>query len=411
MPDPNAKYPGLNRKEGVISNPISFLDAIKRGNKQGQDLINGNTLKRVTAARNRTAQKASGGGSGGGGLDDITQLENMLTQFGGMGAPDLSSLKAELQKAISSQYNPQITNLQNEMGQAKKRAAGAKRDLGALYGDLANYYTGQLEPTKKRGESYKKEAKQSGDALKQSITDDYAQRLREQVDMYKQLGIEAAAPSATEGQMADQANQMAVADNTSTAEQAALTQEEAADMAYWSEGAGIAKNEGADQQAMLEQQLQDYLNKQSGQVALLKGQKDAAYHQAVFNLQQQAAESASKQQNELWNRMLELAKLKMSMANASGGGGGSGSVPTKGLLGATSFLGDQRLSDFFQKSISEGAVWGNSAQGRQYYGGQPPNSPEEWAQVIRDNAANKGLSASDQARLWQAALIYYGRLR
>lgn len=408
MPDPNRKYPGLDRKERDINyNPVQVWQGSTPASGHSTDNPI-NAAKRVSQAKKRTQERSSGGG--GGTPDDITQLENMLKSFGGMSQPDISSLKSELQKAIAGQYDPQITNLNNEMGQAKKRTAGAKKDIKALYNDLVGYYQGQLAPTKARGESYKKEAKQSGDALKQSITDDYTQRLREQVDMYKQLGIEAAAPSATEGQMADQTNQMAVADNTSSAEQAALTQEEAADMAYWSEGSGIAKSEGADTQAALDMQLQDYLNKQGGQLALLKGQKDAAYNQGLINLQQQAAESAAKQQNELWNRMLDLAKLKQSMARAAGGSGG-GSTPTKGLAGALGYLNNSNLGDFFQRSLSEGAVWGNSAQGRQYYGGQPPNTPEEWAQVIRDNAANKGMSPDDQAKLWQAALIYYGRLR
>lgn len=351
----------------------------------------------VMNARNRSKKRSSTTGT-----DDILMLQSMLNQ--GIPAVDMASLQAELQKAIAGQYDPQIKNIGSSMANAKKRAGKAKADIGALYNDLASYYTGQVAPSEARTKQYKSDAKQSGDAQLQSITQDYTNRMKEQVNQYQNLGIEAAAPSAGQGQSMEEANARAVAQMTSQAEQSALDISGKADVDYWNQGAGAARTEGADQQAALTQQLNDYLNQQDQQLALLKGQKSSAYNQGLIQLQQQAAESAAQQQNQLWSRLLDLAKLKNSMA-------GSSSTPTKGLAGALNYLAPEGLSDTFQQYLAEANKWGNSAQGHQYYnGGQGPKSPEDWAQVIRDNAANKGLSPQQQMELWQAALMYYGRV-
>lgn len=378
---------------GRISDPLQVL----AGN---QNYSNRYPWESVSRAKARTKKRASDSA-----IDDIAALENMLRGMMTFGMPDLSSLRSEAARSVAALFDPQIQNLKKSMSTAKKRAGEAKRDIGAIFNDLVDYYEAQEKPTKERAKAAKAEAQANATSLKQAITQDYAQRLREQVDLYKSLGIEAAVPSATQGQSADQANALAVADNTAAAEQAALNQQEQADLAYWSEGAGIAKREGSEYQADITKQLQDYLNRQEAALAEVKGQKEAAYHQAIMQLEQQAAESAARQQNELWNRMLELAKLKNSMAKASGSS-------SKGLTGALAYLADigmPQLGSTFQQYLSEAQIWGNSPQGKLYYGGRGPSTPEEWAQVIRDNAANKGLSPQQQLALWQAALRYYGR--
>lgn len=380
--------------------PDNWFEKQKK-NAYGNNPFNpGNKLSRVQKAKKRTQQRT------GSGFDDLGQLENMLKTFGSMGAPDISSFKAQLFKAISGEYDPKISGVKKSMGNAKKRAGDAKKDIGALYNDLANYYTGQVAPTKANTKAGKAEAQHRSKALSSSITDDYTSRLREQVDMYKQLGIEAAAPSATEGQSADQANQQAIAEMTAGAEQAALNTQGQADASYWSEGAGIAHSEGTELQGDITASLTSYLNEQESKLADLQGMKKSAYNSGMIQLQQQAAESAAKQQTELWNRMLELAKLKQSMAGAAS----KGMDLKGGFMGASQALGnDQRLMNEFNTSLSRGAQWRNTPTAKAAYGGHAPSSPEEWAEMIKNDASYRKLSPQDQIALWKAALAYFGR--
>lgn len=334
-------------------------------------------------------------------------LQAQLT--GGNGGVSNKELAKLLSQSVNGTYDPQIQALQQAMSGAKKRAGSARKDLKALYDDLSSYYTGRIPATQKMYGIADKDAANRTASLKNSITSDYTNRLKEQVDMYKQLGIEAAVPSATQGQYADEAGQLAIADNTGNAEEAALNQEERGDLTYWNEGAGIAQTEGAEQQSALIQQLNDYLNTQGTSIATLKGQKSAAYSQGLLEAKQKAADAATQRQNEIWQHMLDLARLKQSAAKASSGG--SGSTPSKGLTGVAAYLGSQRLADEFQTSLQQAITWNQTPQAKQYYGGQVPNSPEEMAQVIRDNAANRGLSVDDQLKLWQAALVYYNKYK
>lgn len=370
MPDPYVKYPGLA------------------------------TQDRVEAAKRRTAQRSAPPQQP---PMDMTQLESML---GGMnfGGPDMGAMQSYLQKAINGEFDPQISNTRKEIGRAKSRASGAKKDIGAMYDSLVGYYEGQKAPTKANYKASKADAAQRSKGLKENITNDYTNRLKEQVDMYKSLGIESAAPSATEAQNADQANSLAVADNTGGAEMAALNQQEAGDMSYWSDSGGAAKHEGTALQGDINLQLQDYLNKQNSTLSQLMGSKESAYNQGMVNLEQQAAQSQQQEQNQIWQRMMDLARLKQSAASKASQG------PTKGMMGATSFLGNETDSNLFQQLMAEGSSWRNTAQARQVYGGHAPTSPEEWAKMIRDGATNRGLTPEQQQRMWQAALVYFGKM-
>lgn len=338
----------------------------------------------------------------------MAALENMLK--GGMGSSGMSDKEIAqlISQSVGGTFDPQIKAIQQEMGRAKGRAKTARADLKALYNDLSGYYDSRMGATKSMYSGAQKDSQARTAGLKNSITADYTERLKEQVDMYKQLGIEAAAPSATEGQYADQASQLGTADIMGNAEQQALDVQSRGDQTYWNEGAAIAQTEGAEQQTNVITQLQDYLNQQGSSVAGLQGQKNAAYSQAMLEAKQKRADQANQQQNQIWSRMLALAKLKQSAAKS--GSASAGKTPTKGLAGVASYLPSQRLADEFQTSMQQAVTWNQSPQAKQYYGGEVPNTPEEMAQVIRDNAANRGLSPSDQLALWQAALVYYNKL-
>jgi hypothetical protein len=344
-------------------------------------------------------------------VDDggIAQLQAALAaqMSGGSSGMSDKEISRLISQSVGGTYDPQIKAIQQEMGRAKSRAGTAKADLKALYNDLSGYYTGHVGSTKAMYGVSKKDAQQRTQGLKNSITADYTERLKEQVDMYKSLGIEAAAPSATEGQYADQASQLAQADISGNAEAQALAVQEQGDATYWNEGAGIAQMEGTERQADVITQLQDYLNTQGASVAGLKGQKSAAYSSALLDAKKKRADQANQRQNETWNRMMDLARLKQSAAKS----GGSGSTPSKGLTGVAAYLGSQRLANEFQTSMQQAVTWNQTPQAKQYYGNEVPNTPEEMAQVIRDNAANRGLSADDQLKLWQAALVYYNKLQ
>lgn len=393
------------------SNPLDLLDAIAKGNRTSKRvdkaIKSGNPAALVSSAKKKSKARTSG--SANTGIDDIAMLESMLDNFGQVDPATMERLKADLRRAVAGQFDPQISNIKKGMKRAKKRAKSAQKELSAIYDDLVSYYQGQVAPTKERSKAARKEAATAATALERSITDDYASRVRDQIDEFKRLGIQASTPSATEGQDAALANALAVAENTRAAEEAALRQQAEGDIAYWTEGSGIAKREGAEQRSLITQQLQDFLNEQDEQLSLLRGQRKAAYNTGLMELEQQAASAAMQQQNQLWSRMMDLARLKLSAAKASGSG--ATRDPGKGLSGAIAYLqqtGNAGLGSTFQNYLSAAQRWVNTPQARAMYGGAV-DTPEEWAQVIRDHAINMGQPPRTQDALWQAMLRYMGR--
>lgn len=391
---------GLDAIKSVIEqSTMSKLPKEKKQPAYGGQTANAAAAEASFAANNAPVSSDQSG--------DMAALEQMLrSQMGSKGMSD-KEIAALISQSVGGTFNPQIKALEQEMNRAKGRAKTARADLKALYADLSGYYNAQGDRSSARYGGAQKQSQARTQGLKNAITQDYTERLKEQVDMYKSLGIEAAAPSATEGQYADQASQLGTADIMGAADQQALDVQQRGDQTYWDEGAAIAQTEGAEQQTNVITQLQDFLNTQGASVAGLKGQKSAAYSQAMLEAKQKRADQMNQQQNQIWSRMLALAKLKQSAAKS--GGSGAGKTPTKGLAGIASYLGNQRLVDEFQTSLQQAVTWNQSPQAKQYYGNEVPNTPEEMAQVIRDNAANRGLSPSDQLKLWQAALVYYNK--
>jgi len=381
-------------------------------NQVNKDVGTSAAAGRVAAATRRSAvgsSNAIGAGIGlGSGMQPnaVDQLTQMIQQQGSISGPSPSQIAAQAQAMASGTYDPQIQALIGEQKAAKGRAGAAKKDIGGLFNGLVDYYASKQAPTKAMFTSAKADSKQRTTSLKGEITADYTNRLKEQVDQYKQLGITAAVPSATQEQVGNESNALATADTTGAADQAALDQQATGDQQYWQSGAATSKQEGVEDQTAITTQLNDYLNRSGGQIAGMKAAKAAAYQQGLMQLQQQAASSAQQQQNTLWNHMLDVAKLKQSSASAN-----SSSIPTNGLSGAGAYLSDPNLMNAFQTQLSNGSQWMNTPQAKLMYGGQAPNTPEEMARMIRDGAANAHMSPEDQQKLWQAALIYFGKLK
>lgn len=399
-----ASYPNTHMGSGSKKDQKSVPN---ENSQMRKDIIN---AKLVSQAKQRTATADKGGSSGGGsGMD---QLQQMMGGGGGGSSVNMKGLESQAKNAVAVEYDAKIAALVDAMNRAKTRGANAKKDVAGVYSGVSKYYDAQQKPTQAMFKTAKSEASNRAKSQKSEIAADYTNRLKEQVDMYKQLGIEAAAPSTLSGQGADEAAAMAQADQTAATENSALNQEQVADTGYWRESGGAVRQEGAEANTTLTRQLQDYLNQQDSQVAALKGAKSSAYAAALSQLQQAAAASQAKAQDTQFNQMLALAKLKLQMANSSGGGsGGSGSSKVgSGLTGAAQMLGGTGgLYDAFQQQLQNATTWRNTPQAARYYGGHAPTSPEEMAKVIKEGAANNGMSPADQLRLYNAALAYYGR--
>lgn len=404
MPDPYAKYPGLNNTE----KPDDLHRLLNPGDYSPRRMspYPGINEKKINKAKKR--QLRNDDVPSGPSNDYVGDLQNMLQGYN-VYTPSESELKRQAQAAVDSEFAPKIRAIKEEIESAKRRAGKSKKNISKIYDALVEYYDAQEKPIKKRYAGSKADAKNRRDSLKSEIAKDYTQRLQDQVNLYKELGIQAAAPSTLSQQQSDEQSAMTQADVLGNTELGALGMEENADLSYFQEGETNAKHEGVENVAAIEDQLNEYLNRRSGDLTDLKNQQHSMYEASLSKLRENAAKSAQDAQNSLWSKMMDVAKLKLSASKTSGGSGGGEKTYDSGLYGALQYLGDERLGNYFQTALSEGSKWRNTSHAKYLFGGRTPSSPEDWAQMIQWNAARKGLSNEDQMRLWQAALVYFGR--
>lgn len=375
-----------------------------------------------TAAAVEAAQSSAAptGASGGVTTDPfVAQLGKMLEEFEVIKA-DPKNLKKQAFTEVGLQYDPRIRAIAAEMADAKTRGNRATGELDTIYDALSNYYTGEISPSKARTKSDKSQAKNRATSQKAEISKDYANRLREQVDLYKQLGIEAAAPSTLTPQAEDQAGYQAQADLTNNAEQAALGIEGQADENYWRHGAANSQQEGAENKSQVIADLTSYLNRMGSERSGLIGDKGAAQGVAFLKLQGEAAQSENAAKEAMWKKMLEYSnfaagqgKTQFDQNLALRKLSASESGPTKlgeGLSGAYDVLGrDSNLMGRFEELLSNASKY--REQKASTWGNRFPDSPENLAQLVQWGAQRQGLPADIQQKLYEAALIYRGRGR
>lgn len=419
-------------------------------------------IKAGTGGRPTEGAGGKGGASGAGSkitktpgsssdpyLDQLAKaLEGMFGNQLDFKLPDQKTLERMSKEAANREFDPKIASVRSEMSAASKRGGQASKDVGDLYDQLVNQYSQEEKKSIKAYKGAKKSEKKRTKDLRNTITKDYTNRIKEQTKLYKQLGIEAAVPSAMSGQFGDQASQLAQAEQGGATEQAALNMEDLANRDYLASGRVSSRSEGVEQQADIIGQLQDYLRKQGNQVSELEGSKASMYNQAMMKLTENAAASGLKaqelamgQQNNMWKSLMDLANYKRGLASDAVNNNMSQAElelklrqhmdqlgvdnaklkldATKagqqnyksGLLGASQYLNDQRLTGQFQSSLDAATKYAPSAQARSYYGtgDKAANSPEQMASIIRDNALNQGRTPAEATKLYQAALIYFGK--
>lgn len=341
----------------------------------------------------------------GGGSSSLEQLMQKLLASMNAGQykpPSDQDLSSQAWNTVAGQYDPQIAALQNAEAIARSNAANSKVAIGKIYQGLAGSYKQDLGETKKQFKDAKKGEQANLKQYTDQIKGDYGASMKELADQYKKLGIQAAGGDSTLGALAtDQAFNTQQADQTSNIAQQAYGQQQLGDQQYWVQGMGTAQLTGANKQADLASQLQQYLQEQGGQIQSLEGQKQSAYNAALLQLKQQVADQASKQQNDTWSKLLQLGQFQMDVGKYNQSMNTQSSAIGKGLSGATQYIA--------QATAERGGsptAYANAIQ-TLVLKIQPGMTPEQAAQAAASQAQQQGLDPTIMAN---AMLAYFGRV-
>jgi hypothetical protein len=350
------------------------------------------------------------------GNDLYQQLASMLS--GPAPSIDTSLLEQQASSQVNAKYDPQIAELQRMMGQSTTRANTSKAEIGKMFAALASADMGDIAGINKSYGNAEASTKTSYDQLKSQIADEYTNARKQQMDEFKRLNIQAAAPDAFAGQAKDQeyfSNQTALQGQSALA---ALTEMQQAGVQNSRANSEAARFEGSTRQADITSQLNDLLQQYGGKIGDLRAAKSSDLSGALAQLQQQAVQAQQQAQQQNFQNLLSLGNLKVGqdrLALDTAKANQPHTAQLKGLQGAASYIANQLPSNKGEANdlmtILNGGISNPSPKDIQL-----PNStqarylnPEEMAARVKNEAARRGYGPLEQQIIFNAALTYYGK--
>ncbi len=357
-----------------------------------------------------------------------TLIQQLLAGINQGGAPKMKSmaqLRAEAAGVVGAQYDPQIAAIKELMGNAKSDAKVNRKDIQALYADLAGSYKEDNAWLQKELKAAKSNEAKSLGTLTNRMDDTLDAQTADMAADFEKLGISDTLPAATQQMQNDNSFFDQLNATESGAQQRYYDAISAADNSYYNRASSIAGQRGVESVESLLGNLRDYLTQARGEISSLEGQRGAGIAQMLSQLQTAQSQAASGYQNDTWDRMakmfgivsqsegmdfnqqLQLYKLMQQQ---------NGQKPaTTGIMGAydtlSQLLGNNStnavsaLQNFLQTTTQREATFEGA-------NGQPNKMTAQQAAYEAKSYAEKvGLSPQETTALVQAVYAYYGKLR
>lgn len=353
----------------------------------------------------------------------IQELEDMLQELlYGSGAPSYQApspeeIRRRAVSTVSPQYDAQIKALKDMITGATQRTERDKTTAGQLYNALAGSYEAEVPEAQASTQRYTQESKNIFDELSANVDKTYDQITAEQAELYKQLGIQAAAPEILGQQAEQEAFFQQLAQQQGAAAQQRNKSFGEADVEYFRQGAPIARQEGINVQTDLMSRLEDYVRQQNVQISGLESQKQASINEMMNQLEEGAARAQSDAEAQAWNRqkdianlLLELARLRQEQAESQAkiSSQGGGAAPTKGIRRGqeiiNGFVQSGTISNKSSAKISQ-AIDDAIAQAGRMGGGY---DPQQLAYLLRHSPEFNYLTPSERQVAVYAILGTYG---
>lgn len=345
---------------------------------------------------------------------DGQSLFDLLTQLAMGGSQnDPAAMSKQAMDMAAQQYDPQIEELRRQMGITENRAGSDRQQIGQMYSALQGADKADIPVIDKMFGQQRNTVQNDYKQLGNQVSSAYGDAQKQQMDLMKQLNIQAAAPDALKQQGTDLAFFKGQQGQSQQDTQDSLKLLQTGADNYSTQGAEIAGLEGNNRQADVMSQLADYMTQAQGRVGDLQNQKQNAYSTALGQLGQQQSQTSQNQ----FSNMLQLAKLQFEQQQADQQAQQAQNPQYKsGPLAASQYLGQadpsqaSNLNSFLLQTL----------QGSPFTTGRVPDptdssrstslTPEAAASIAVQQAAAQGMSPQSQQELYMAMLAYYGRL-
>lgn len=349
----------------------------------------------------------------------------------------LADLQKQANATVSAQYDPQINELLRDMGSTKNRAASNEGKTREMYNALAQDANSQIPAIQQMMQSQQADTSNRYAGAQADLQAQYDQQKNNQQSILQQLGIQAAAPDATNQMATDQAyfqQQNKLSSNQALDQ---LASQGSADQAFMRDTATTDRLAGVNASNDIASQLENYLQDAQGKVEDLKGSKANSMASLVQQLQAADAQNAQSQYNNQFNQMMQLNQFQRQLENdanqsqmdqlnlllkqqqqANQGQGNPLFKGTTGMSGMSNFLSSQypnnpqeatALSNLVASVLSNSDV----QMGQRMNGiNRAPITDEYLIQLLRNGAQQQGITnPTDINNAIDALLAYQGKLR
>jgi uncharacterized membrane protein len=198
-----------------------------------------------------------------------------------------------LRGQIDPIYDARVNLLKDRISRAEGRTGENRQDVEAGYEALARDYERLGPEAAAQAEEARAQIEQLYGTLASDIEGNYARIAQEQGDLFKQLGIEAAAPDVL-GPQGELAAQGASRAN----ELGAINEQRYMDIgnideSYYRQGAPLARLQGTNRSTDLLDQLNDFISGTEGEISMAEAERSAAYNQLLAQAQSQSRQQES----------------------------------------------------------------------------------------------------------------------
>lgn len=293
--------------------------------------------------------------SSGFGEDPLAQLMKQIQNINVSSTP-YDVLMQQAKGSAGAQFDPLIQQLQAEMGATKKRGANNQKEARSMYNALATDIAGEMPEITNRLNQASQETQMRYDNAQNEVKGQYDKQAADQAALFQKLGIQAAAPEASQQGMEDQA----YFQNQSNAEERSAMQQlqemKQGDLAYQQQSSDNTRLAGTNVASDIGAQLEQYLQSAGGKLAGLNAGKESAISAMLAQLQQQDTQRVQSGEEQEYKRLMDMFNLQLKMEEMKNKNGQSNSLfkGTSGPMGASNYLGGVYGNDSFSsKSIME----------------------------------------------------------
>jgi len=277
--------------------------------------------------------------------DPVNPLDQLMQQIQGINvaATPYDQLLQQATGSAGAQFDPLIKQLEAEMARTKQRGSNNQKEARGMYNALAQDIAAEMPAITQQMSQASNEAEQRYNATQDQLQGQYQQQAAEQAELYKKLGIQAAAPEASQQAMDDQAYFQQQSQNDEAAALQMLNEMKNSDVSYNRETSQNTRLAGVNASQDIASQLEDYLQQAGGKMAGLQAGREGAIQSMLAQLQQQDAQRVQQQESQEYDRLMDMFNLQLrmqEMMNKASGGVNSLFKGVNGMSGPANYLGE-----------------------------------------------------------------------